>query len=84
MEYLSDNRKEICNMISVLHDEEFLTEAVLLSARNEGRAEGKLEGAIEFVNNLMKNNFKIDEACKLANIDIKTYKKYMAEYYNKS
>ncbi len=80
-------------MVSVLHDEEFLTEAVLLSARNTGKAEGieigmkkgkvegKEEGIIEasvnVVKRLLERGSDISEACLIAGIDKKTYNRYI-------
>ncbi len=76
-------------MISVLHDEEFLTEAVLLSARNEGKEEGieigvkkgkeegKIEASVNVVKRLLERGSDISEACLITDIDEKTYNKYM-------
>ncbi len=84
-------------MVSVLHDEEFLTEAVLLSARNagkaegieigmkkgkaegkvEGKEEGRIEASVNVVKRLLERGSDISEACLIADIDKKTYNRYI-------
>ncbi len=92
-DYLYYNKKEVCRMISVLHDEEFLTEAVLLSTRNagkaegieigmkkgkaEGKAEGRIEASVNVVKRLLERGSDISEACLIADIDERTYNRYM-------